>query len=38
MLKGELPDEERKRWEWDRNLEGAKNPVLPEREVEDLKV
>ena len=36
MLKGELPDEERRRWEWDRDLEGIRNPLIPEREVGDL--
>lgn len=40
MLKGELPEEMRKRWEWDRSFEGVpRNVLLPDRElrhVEDL--
>ncbi|KAK4697607.1 hypothetical protein P7C71_g492, partial [Lecanoromycetidae sp. Uapishka_2] len=37
MLKGELPEEMRKRWEWDRSFDGVpKNVLLPERELRDI--
>ena len=36
MLKGELSEEERKRWEWDRKLEGRPNDLVPKREIDDL--
>ena len=37
MLKGELAEEERKRWQWDRSFEGVpRNVLLPEREVGDF--
>lgn len=37
MLRGELPMEMGKRWEWDRSLEGIpRNVLLPERELRDV--
>lgn len=37
VLKYELPDEMKKRWDWDRNLEGIpRNVLIPTREVTDL--
>ena len=37
MLKGELPEEMAKRWDWDRSFEGIpKNPLMPDRELRDL--
>lgn len=38
LLKGELPEEKLKRWEWDRNFEGIPaNPMMPMRELRDIK-
>ncbi len=37
VLKDELPVEMKKRWDWDRNLEGIpRNVLIPTREVADL--
>lgn len=39
MLKGELPEEMRQRWAWDRDLAGIQpNPMMPTRELRDIKV
>lgn len=37
VLKDELPEEMKRRWDWNRNLEGVpRNVLIPKREVDDL--
>jgi len=36
MLKGELPEKTRKRWDWDRSFDGIPSSLIPKREVSDL--
>ena len=36
MLKGELPEDMQKRWDWDRKFEGPPHSLVPKREMKDL--
>ena len=36
MLKGELSEEMRKRWDWDREFKGTPNALIPKRELADI--
>ena len=36
MLKGELSEEMRERWEWDREFGGTPSALIPKREMVDL--
>ena len=36
MLKGQLSEEMKKRWHWDRTFEGTPTSLMPKREMRDL--